>query len=236
MKILVIGDIHGLTCWQTIVEKHVSDVEKVVFLGDYFDTFDSTCTPAMQIENFLQIVALAKKHHTKIDLLLGNHDAQYMSGTQCSGFNIHTSLSAYPHLKDLYRDKWLKMVSEYDNYLFSHAGVSAVWMQNCGFDNIAAVGEWFQKDKSLLCFVDSPDDTQMADSSGNNDFQNPVWIRPNSLISAMYGEYNQVVGHTHLPKIRIEIDGKQKLILADTLPNEYLIVDTEKHAETIYAL
>jgi hypothetical protein len=45
-----------------------------------------------------------------------------------------------------------------------------------------------------------------------------------------------VVGHTHLPKIRIEIDGKQKLILADTLPNEYLIVDTEKHAETIYAL
>jgi predicted phosphodiesterase len=234
MDILVIGDIHGLTCWQPIVEKYASAVDKVVFLGDYFDTFDKTCTPVMQIENFLQIVDFAKKHKGKVDLLMGNHDAQYFgSASWCSGHHLMTEVLAYKHFKELYKRKKIKMVVDYDNYLFSHAGVSAVWMKNNEWDSVEEINERFYKDKSLLDFVDLKDSIQKVDASGENDFQNPVWIRPTSLMSALYGRYNQVVGHTHLPKIKINVVNGQKLIIADTLPNQYLIVDTRIEEEIV---
>ena len=38
-KILVLGDIHGRTCWADIIKKENPD--KVIFLGDYVSTHDN---------------------------------------------------------------------------------------------------------------------------------------------------------------------------------------------------
>ena len=38
-KTIYIGDIHGRDVWEEIVEKH-DDADNIVFIGDYFDSFD----------------------------------------------------------------------------------------------------------------------------------------------------------------------------------------------------
>ena len=48
MKIIAIGDIHGRSIWKNIVSANSYD--KVVFLGDYFDSFDIHTLD--QIDNF----------------------------------------------------------------------------------------------------------------------------------------------------------------------------------------
>lgn len=40
MKIVAIGDIHGRDIWEDIVKKE-HDADKIVFVGDYFDTRDN---------------------------------------------------------------------------------------------------------------------------------------------------------------------------------------------------
>ena len=40
MKTLLLGDIHGRNIWKEIIKKETPD--RVVFIGDYFDSFDIT--------------------------------------------------------------------------------------------------------------------------------------------------------------------------------------------------
>ena len=54
-KILVLGDIHGRTCWADIIEKENPD--KVIFLGDYVSTHenissDQQCSNLEDILNY----------------------------------------------------------------------------------------------------------------------------------------------------------------------------------------
>ena len=53
MKTVFIGDIHGRSTWKLIVEKEQPD--HVVFMGDYFDSFDISA--AEQMHNFMEIIA-----------------------------------------------------------------------------------------------------------------------------------------------------------------------------------
>ena len=57
-KCIVIGDIHGHTSWENIINKESYD--KVIFLGDYFDSF-SNPKGIDQINNFKNILSLKKK-------------------------------------------------------------------------------------------------------------------------------------------------------------------------------
>jgi predicted phosphodiesterase len=41
MKTLIIPDIHGKSVWKQMIE--VESPDRIVFLGDYFDSFDITC-------------------------------------------------------------------------------------------------------------------------------------------------------------------------------------------------
>ena len=53
MKTIIIGDIHGRSVWKQIVEKE-QDAHKIVFLGDYFDSFD--IKGVEQLHNFNEII------------------------------------------------------------------------------------------------------------------------------------------------------------------------------------
>jgi len=56
-KLVAIGDIHGRDIWRQILDKEQPDT--VVFVGDYFDSFD---IPGLdQIYNFQNII------HWKLD-------------------------------------------------------------------------------------------------------------------------------------------------------------------------
>ena len=65
MKIIGIGDLHGRPYWKQIWEKH-SDADKIVFVGDYFDSLDGytelpVYSAAEQIYNFREICALKRE-------------------------------------------------------------------------------------------------------------------------------------------------------------------------------
>ena len=74
--IVVIGDVHGLTCWKDIVNAHKGSM--FVFLGDYCDPYEDI-KPIELIKNFCSIIQFKKKCPDDVILLLGNHDMHYTS-------------------------------------------------------------------------------------------------------------------------------------------------------------
>src|ERR1700733_15411023 len=122
MKHIVIGDLHGKDCWK---EVNVSNYDKVVFIGDYVDHWN---LPDQAItRNLLKIIDLKKKHPKTVELLLGNHDVQYLHYPNflCSGFR--------PQMKRLlagiFNDnrELFKVAYQRGRHLFTHAGATNVW-------------------------------------------------------------------------------------------------------------
>ena len=87
MKLIALGDTHGRLNWKDIVAKELESSDRVIFIGDYFDThYDET--PEQQLSNFNDIVTFKKANIDKVTLLIGNHDMHYLSGVNesYSGF------------------------------------------------------------------------------------------------------------------------------------------------------
>jgi len=122
MKHIIIGDLHGKDCWKEI---NISAYDKVVFLGDYVDHWN---LPDLKIsQNLEEIIKLKSKHPKKIELLLGNHDVQYLHYPhfRCSGFrpSMQRSLTwLFDSNKDLFKIAYQK-----GDHLFTHAGVTNAW-------------------------------------------------------------------------------------------------------------
>ena len=84
MKIIVIGDIHGRDIWKEIVKQ---EYDKVIFLGDYLDSYDLPVDK--QRQNLIDILEFKANNRDKVELLIGNHDFQYLPGINetYSGYN-----------------------------------------------------------------------------------------------------------------------------------------------------
>ena len=117
----------------------------------------------------------------------------------------------------VYIDENLKTV-------FSHAGISSVWMNNAHVDNIYNINQL--KPSELFAFIaDSP-----YDYYGNSVTQPPVWIRPQTLCTCNIKDWDQVVGHTPVKQDIINIKEstkyKRNIWLCDALGiNKYLIIN-----------
>lgn len=231
MKIVAIGDIHGRDIWQRIVEKELPDL--TVFVGDYFDSLDIPYL--QQMNNFKQIIKFKESYSKQVILLLGNHDIHYDDWAMQAGEH-YTGYQAI-HAKDIsdefYANKKLFQIAfKKDNLLFSHAGISIVWLKNMGIANdeskVDIINDLYIYRPSTYCF-NTPNPSFPADSYGDNIWQGPTWIRPKSLIkSSKSNNQIQIVGHTK--QNQIDIQGKatgSKFFFIDTLgtSQEYLIID-----------
>jgi hypothetical protein len=59
LKIVCAGDTHGRDKWKEIVAKELESSDRIIFMGDYFDThYDET--PEQQLSNFNEIVEFKK--------------------------------------------------------------------------------------------------------------------------------------------------------------------------------
>lgn len=99
---IVISDIHGREFWEkALIDKGIlspdrnSLNEDVLFMGDYLDHYDgelnadgSAITAESEYNNFLKIIEFKKKFGDKVTLLLGNHDAEYISDI-CPGCRVN---------------------------------------------------------------------------------------------------------------------------------------------------
>ena len=106
-------------------------------------------------------------------------------------------------MDDDIKDRFLELtqwVYVEDNVVFSHAGISKVWMENVGLDDVNKINDLYPS----TCFGFWP--CKMSDYSGDSATQPPTWIRPLGIGFHMpFGDYTYVVGHTcvnyHKPQV-----------------------------------
>jgi len=239
MKILVIPDIHQTEHYKKPVQKYFNEVDKIVFLGDYFDFH---CHPSKvvstekAIENFEEICGLAYKFPDKIDVCIGNHDQEYITDDMTSTYQYHNMTAISRSI--LSNLRFMKVAVEYDKYVFSHAGISTEYLKNNGLlkkdgkPRKSAIDDLNYRlqinGAGFLVF-----NYQDMSGYGEHPSQSPSWIRPNSLLkNAAYK--NQVVGHTAIGngKIAYYTYKGNNVIFTDSEDKDlFLLFDTEKENE-----
>ena len=226
MKTIFLGDTHGRATWKDIIAKENPD--RVVFIGDYFDSFD--IGGAEQMHNFKEIIEFKEQAKDKeVIMLIGNHDFHYYPGGETYSGYQH---GAAPAIRQLLEEnkQHLQMCYQLDNILCSHAGIGHNWLVEQEKYESGSIADfvndiWNYKPIRFIFYG--------LDPYGDSKTQTPIWIRPASLLSGnrdtfLKTDYIQIVGHTQVRKIDIEgkatggryyfidaIDERQYLIYED---------------------
>lgn len=206
MKVLVIGDVHGRDLWKTLIK---TNWDHCVFIGDYFDSFDIKGT--VQYENFNEILKFKRSNPDKVTLLVGNHDISYLdSFCQCSGYQNHIAYLIKTVLEPLVASGEIQACKVIGDHIFTHAGITKTWYDKYQIDELIesmsgleeAINELLKAKVRAFCFQDPPPKMSIRSISyyGDNIWQSPMWVRPDSLIEDKIDGYVQVVGHTQHPE------------------------------------
>jgi len=227
MKTVILGDTHGRPHWKQIVASESPD--RVIFIGDYFDSFDNTAVE--QMHNFKEIIDWKQSGQSEVIMLIGNHDYHYMRGV--SQYYSGYQSGARPAIEQLLDDnkQHLQMAYGMNGFIFSHAGVSSDWLQIHGYDNESNLIDWIN---DMWKYKPNVFGFAGRDPYGDSTISSPIWIRPYSLQKAnrdtLRDQFIQVVGHTTQGKI--DTEGKStggRYYYIDTLgtSGEYMIIENE---------
>ena len=209
MKTIVLGDTHGRSNWKLAIAQ--DQPNRIIFIGDYFDSFEFSGVE--QIDNFKQIIQYKTDNpQVEVVMLIGNHDHHYfpeIGYTGTSGFQ-RTLAPSIMQVVDENRHH-LQMAYGFGDYLFTHAGVSPIFM-----DQIFGPDDWSKENvvvdlNEMFRYKPKAFDFNGLEASGDNACQTPIWIRPRSLMHAnkkhpksLKKDYIQVVGHTQMHKIDLK--------------------------------
>ena len=176
MKLIAIGDLHGRDIWKQVVEKEQPTT--VVFVGDYFDSFD---IPGIdQIHNFKNIIQWKLDNpQCKVVLLVGNHDFHYMP--ECRDRYSGYQPALWPEIGRLLEENkhHLQIAFKYDDLVFSHAGITPEFLlkNNWGDqDMVEFINDLWHFQPYKFRFADNG--YGHSDPYGDDEFQGPLWIRP----------------------------------------------------------
>ena len=213
MKIIVIPDIHGQEHWKKAKTK-IDAVDKIVVLGDLFDHW--TTGFARQMSNAGQIMKWKLQNREKVCLCWANHDTSYYLDEECSGYQHNFAFD----IREFFRKHKMlfEVVFIFDNWIFSHAGVSREWMRCCGIKSPHEINELFKL---------RPDFFRWAgpDGFGNNYNEGPLWIRPGALLKTALDNWNFVCGHTEVNENKT----KAPLVLEHENGGRVILIDTPRH-------
>lgn len=221
MKIVALGDTHGRDIWKQIV-KVEGDFDKFIFIGDYFDTRDGI-DASTQIQNFKEILEFKKANPEKVFLLIGNHDFHYLKGCgeTYSGYQQYAAMDINEVLQPAVTSGHLQICHVFDEYIFSHAGLTQTWAENNEIDlyNIEeSVNFKFMKNMEAFRFEYG----ENLDRSGDDVTQSPIWVRIPSLLRNMVKGFTYIVGHTTVRQMHMA----SNVIAIDCLgtTGEYLVI------------
>ena len=238
MRTVVIGDTHGRSNWKLAI--HQEKPDRVIFIGDYFDSFE--LSGVEQIDNFKQIIKYKEDNpQVEVVMLIGNHDHHYFPEVGHTGTSGYQSGIAPSIIQVVDENRHhLQMAYGFGDYLFTHAGVSPVWM-----DKVFGPDDWSKENivvdlNEMFRYKPKVFDFTGLEPSGDNAIQTPIWIRPRSLMSAnkkhekgLKKDYIQVVGHTQMR--RLDLDGSDKFTggryyFIDTMDTsgQYLVIEDNK--------
>lgn len=223
MKLIAIGDTHGKKDWKQITINE--NFDKIVFIGDYFDSFDIPASS--QIENFKDIIAYKKANMDKVILLIGNHDFHYLKFVKetYSGYQRIYSFQIQELLESAISEELLQMCFVCQNMIFTHAGITKTWCKN----NLVQIEFIEQSINELFKYKPLSFTFTIGNNLspyGDDVEQSPIWVRPKSLLKDKIEGFIQIVGHTKQNNLTINND----IILIDTLDStkEYLIWNNSK--------
>lgn len=123
MSTFIIPDIHNkVGIAQSIIDRFITPEDKIIFLGDYFDSYGDNATNAATTAYWVN--RIADRPNTK--LLLGNHDIGYTFPKHHSFYCPGNTREKSKRINDIIsRSKWdnyFDLVYFDKGWVFSHAG------------------------------------------------------------------------------------------------------------------
>jgi hypothetical protein len=193
MKIITIGDLHGLDNWKSIDPKRY---DRIIFLGDYVDSF--FIQDFNIVYNLEEIIRFRIKYPDKVILLLGNHEISYLySMYRCSGYRPRIAQHILKLLND--HSKLFSLSFQQSNYLWTHAGLQLDYfnkyiqpvVMNSGDGNISSVLNRLYERIFEPLFEVGPERNGEDGNIGG-----PLWVHSTVLAKSPLNGYHQIVGHT----------------------------------------
>lgn len=204
MKVLVIPDVH-LKPWMFTDAESVmtrTDPDKAVCLGDLVDDFECEHNAALYTETLEEALAFEKRHPDTL-WCFGNHDLAYLwnvwvTGTARAENVRRAALDGLRTFYDSVPVGNLAFVHRIDTILFSHAGISRMFVR----DHFQEAD--YKKTEQILSGInDMHREDMWYDDS-------PIWLRPQKDYTRgkiqMYKPrtFLQVVGHSPMKEITRE--------------------------------
>jgi predicted MPP superfamily phosphohydrolase len=236
MKTIVLGDTHGRSNWKLAIYQE-EPIDRVIFIGDYFDSFEFSGVE--QIDNFKQIIQYKENNpQVEVVLLIGNHDYHYFPEIGYNGTSGYQSKIA-PSITQVIEENrnHLQMAYQMDKFLFTHAGVSPVFMDEVFGENDWTIENVVVDLNEMFRYKPKAFEFNGFDAYGDNTTQTPIWIRPRSLMSAnkkhdkgLKKDYIQIVGHTGMKKLDLKgsdqfTGGRYYFIDTMETSGDYLIIE-----------
>ena len=186
MKIAIIGDLHGKNCWKKLLKDKIDSFDKIIFMGDYSDDSWITFTDKEIVSNLKEVIDFKKKYNEKVELLIGNHDFQYIVGYPTASRYRET------YAKEMHKifnenEKLFKIIFIKNNCIFSHAGITNGWTN-------------YIKKKYKIEKIDI-NNIEKADTE---DLIEDAWIN-----------YNQIVGHNRVKPYSVIKRENYNIFLSD---------------------
>ena len=239
MKTVVLGDTHGRSNWKLAIYQE-EPIDRIIFIGDYFDSFEFSGVE--QINNFKEIIKYKEDNpQVEVVMLIGNHDHHYFPEVGYTGTSGYQNKIA-PSITQVIDENrhHLQMAYGFGEYLFTHAGVSPVFM-----DQVFGENDWSKENvvvdlNEMFRYKPKAFEFNGFDAYGDNTTQTPIWIRPRSLMSSnknykksLKKDYIQIVGHTGMRRLNLDESDKftgGRYYFIDTMETsgQYLIIEDGK--------
>ena len=267
MRTIVVGDMHQK---QHLVLPIVDNAirflgaKRVVLLGDYCDDYspDRDETDAEKLLRGLEYqvdwVDRTRNRGVQVDVLLGNHDMQYLVERQGPGTNLNCIIP----VRRLLAQMNVRMAAAVDGWLATHAGLTSQFADivleiddeaesfgkpsysaeslaaqlNAAFDH--ALTEMFDhaNDEELLLF------NLCGPGRGGISIPGPLWASTSELTVLGMPHLDQIVGHTPVYSVhKLEEQGfsGERFMACDTFSTDFdfrrlgdgsiLLADDETH-------
>lgn len=219
---IVVGDLHLKATRVLPALDRLIDAEKadrVVFLGDYLDDWDAT--PEDFERECAALVKWADKRRADgLDLvfLLGNHDLEYLRGTQGPG----TWIELAPFCRRFLARLSVRVAVEDHGWLLTHAGVTRSWARGQLFCTANGARPSAQEIAVELNQIQDEGEFNLLAMVGPGRYgrqaPSPLWADLEELLADPLPDMKQIVGHTPVDTCGT-IDGGDRpgLVFCDTM-------------------
>ena len=217
---IVLGDIHGLTYWKTVVAENPDC--RYIFLGDYLDPYEPVSRELL-LANLQEIMQLKKDRHDDVILLFGNHDLHYFFAEipVCTRFDLKIAKKAATLFIDNFH--LFMYAFQEDDLIFTHAGISHRWFMDDFKGDL---------DKNIALQLNRPQPEQVEVLCRYGEFRGGA---PNTIggifcadrreLSEPLQGYRQFVGHNRVDNICVHTHNGGQITFCDCLKHgKYLTI------------